>query len=250
MRLATFNVLHGRTPGDDRVDLDRFAAAVGDLDADVLALQEVDRAQERSHAADLTAVAAQAGGYTEHRFAAALSGAPGAWSRATGDEPAGTPQYGVALLVRRPVSSWDVVRLPALPGRVPVLFPGRRRPTVVQDEPRVAVVAHLDGGPTVLCTHLSFIPWWNRVQLRTLVRRMPRADALVLMGDLNLPPDVAVRTTGLRALAAGLTYPAHAPREQLDHLLGRGVTPVGPGEVRRLAVSDHCALTVEVSPER
>jgi endonuclease/exonuclease/phosphatase family metal-dependent hydrolase len=60
VRLATFNVLHGRSLEDDRVDLNRFAAAVAAVDADVLALQEVDRLQERSHRADLTEVAAQA----------------------------------------------------------------------------------------------------------------------------------------------------------------------------------------------
>ena len=58
MRIATFNILHGRSPDDDRVDVDRLAAAVRDLDADVLALQEVDRDQPRSLGADLTAVAA------------------------------------------------------------------------------------------------------------------------------------------------------------------------------------------------
>lgn len=242
MRLATFNVLHGRAPSDDRVDLDRFAAAVRDLDADVLALQEVDRAQARSCGADLTAVAAEAGGFGAHRFAAALSGAPGAWVRASAADEG--PQYGVALLSRVPVLSWEVVRLPALPVRVPLLFPGRRV-AVVRDEPRVAVVARLEGGLAVACTHLSFVPWWNRLQLRALVRRLPRTGPLVLMGDLNLPPDVAVRTTGLRPLAAGPTFPAHAPVEQLDHVLARGVRAAAPGQVRRLPLSDHCALVAQ-----
>ncbi|MEV6815065.1 endonuclease/exonuclease/phosphatase family protein, partial [Micromonospora sp. NPDC051296] len=48
MRLATFNLLHGRSLTDGLVDPARLAAAVSDLDADVLALQEVDRDQSRS----------------------------------------------------------------------------------------------------------------------------------------------------------------------------------------------------------
>lgn len=245
MRLVTFNVLHGRSPDDDRVDLDRFGEAVHRLDADVLALQEVDRDQPRSAGADLTAIAAEAGGYRAHRFAPALEGLPGDWRPATEGAAAGTPQYGVALLSRIAVRSWQVVRLPALPGRVPVLFPGRRRPELVRDEPRVAVAGRLDGGATVVSTHLSFVPGWNRVQLRTLVRRLPRDAPLVLMGDLNLPSDVAVRSAGLRPLAAGPTFPAHAPVKQIDHLLGRGFTATSPGEVRRLPLSDHCALGVD-----
>jgi endonuclease/exonuclease/phosphatase family metal-dependent hydrolase len=249
MRLATFNVLHGRSTADGRVDLDRFAGAVAELDADVVALQEVDRGQPRSHGADLTAVAARAAGAVAHVFAPALSGLPGQWSPSTGREPDGAPQYGVALLSRRPVLDSRVVRLPALPGRVPVLFPGRRRPVLVRDEPRVAVVARLAGDPpwTVVSTHLSFIPWWNLVQLRRLVRALPAGAPTVLMGDLNLPPDRAARATRLRPLAAGLTFPADEPVEQLDHLLGRGVRATSAATVHRLAVSDHCALSVDVA---
>ena len=245
MRLATFNVLHGRAPEDGRVDLDRFAAAVAGLDADVVALQEVDRLQQRSHCADLTAVAAEAMGAVAHRFAPALSGAPGTWRRADEDDAAGTPQYGVALLSRRPVSSWLVVRLPALPGRVPVRFPRRRWPVVVRDEPRVAVVARLADGLTVAGTHLSFIPWWNLVQLHQLVAALPRSEPLVLAGDLNLRPPAAVRTTGLEPLVSGLTYPAPEPVEQIDHVLGRRLRARGGGAVR-LPLSDHRALVVDV----
>jgi len=62
VRIGTFNILHGRSPADDRVDVERLAAAVKALDADVLGLQEVDRDQPRSLNADLTAVAAEAMG--------------------------------------------------------------------------------------------------------------------------------------------------------------------------------------------
>jgi endonuclease/exonuclease/phosphatase family metal-dependent hydrolase len=60
VRIATFNILSGRSPVDDRVDEDRFRRAVREIDADLLGLQEVDRNQPRSEHADLTAIAAEA----------------------------------------------------------------------------------------------------------------------------------------------------------------------------------------------
>ena len=77
MRLATFNILHGRSLHDGAVELERLEQSIRQLDADVLALQEVDLDQPRSAMADLTALAAQAMGAVTHRFVAAISGTPG-----------------------------------------------------------------------------------------------------------------------------------------------------------------------------
>lgn len=88
MRLVTFNLLHGRSTHDGTVDAARLAAAVTALDADVLALQEVDRAQSRSGHLDLTTIAAQALDAPTHRFVAAVVGTPGEGFRpGTHDEP-------------------------------------------------------------------------------------------------------------------------------------------------------------------
>ena len=251
MRLATFNVLHGRAPADGRVDLDRFAAAVRMLDADVLALQEVDRAQPRSGSADLTAIAAEAGGYASARFVPALRGEPGSWRRATDHDADGAPAYGVALLSRLPVLSQRTVRLPALRVPVPVVLSGRRRVQVVRDEPRVAAVARLatgDGELTVVSTHLSFLAGWNLLQLRRLVQGLADEQRLVVAGDFNLPPDQVVRASRLRPLAAGATFPAHAPVRQIDHLMARGAVTGTGARVWDLPLSDHRALSVELRP--
>ena len=250
MRLATFNVLHGRSPADDSVDLDRFATAVATLDADVLALQEVDRGQPRSGGADLTAVAAEAGGYVAHRFVPALTGLPGAWSPASGGDARDAPAYGVALLSRVPVLSWQTVRLPALSVPTPVWFTGRRRPQIVHDEPRAAAVARLDapGGPvTVVSTHLSFLVGWNVLQLHRLVRALAPEQRLVVAGDLNMPPHSARRASRLRSLAAGPTFPADGPVRQLDHVLGRGEVAGKDARVWDLPLSDHRALSVQLT---
>jgi endonuclease/exonuclease/phosphatase family metal-dependent hydrolase len=251
VRIATFNILHGHSLTDDRVDVARLAAAVEALDADVLGLQEVDRDQPRSMNADLTAVAAEAMGAVDSQFVAALSGTPGGtWMAATGDEQPGSASYGIALLSRYPVVSWRVVRLPALPSRVPVWFRGDRRPKIVGDEPRVAVAAVIDGPKghfTVANTHLSFVPGWNVLQLRRLVRALTGTrEPLVLMGDLNMEPRQAARVSGLRPRASAATFPVEEPSRQLDHVLARGpLSAQGPAEAVRLPLSDHRALAVD-----
>ncbi|MFC7497578.1 MULTISPECIES: endonuclease/exonuclease/phosphatase family protein [unclassified Nocardioides] len=251
MRLATFNILHGRSPADDRVDVERFAAAVRELDADVLALQEVDRNLPRSAHADLTAVAAGAMGAAEHRFVAALDGSPGAtWTAATGAEQPDSAGYGVALLSRYPVTAWEVVRLPALPARGPWRWHDQRLPRLVRDEPRVAVAAQVEtpaGSVTVANTHLSFLHYWNGRQLRQLVRALRDARRpLVLTGDLNMGPRRAERVTGLVSLAAHRTFPADSPDRQIDHVLADGALVATASEARRLALSDHLALVVDL----
>jgi endonuclease/exonuclease/phosphatase family metal-dependent hydrolase len=103
LRVATFNILHGRTVGDV-VDPARLRMSIRRLQPDVLALQEVDLDQERSGGADLTAVAAEAMGAVAHRFV----------------EKPGSAAYGVALLSRFPASSWQMLRLPHIPARFPM----------------------------------------------------------------------------------------------------------------------------------
>jgi endonuclease/exonuclease/phosphatase family metal-dependent hydrolase len=252
VRLVTFNILHGRSPERDEVDIETFAATIASLDADVLALQEVDRNQTRSKRADLTAVAAEAMGADHHLFVAALSGSPGAtWTAATGKEQPDAAAYGIALLSRCPATSWEVVRLPVVPGPAPMRFYGHRWPTLVREEPRVAVAACVDSplGPlTVATTHLSFLPWWNGYQLRKLVRALRASPRpLLLTGDLNMDTAKAVRITGMEPLGGRQpTFPVQDPNVQLDHVLAGGFTGTAKASVRRLPVSDHLALVVDL----
>jgi endonuclease/exonuclease/phosphatase family metal-dependent hydrolase len=251
MRVATFNILHGRTVGDG-VDPQRLRDCVRRLNPDVLALQEVDCDQARSCRADLTALAAEAMGAVEHRFVAAISGTPGAkWMAASGDEQPGTAAYGIALLSRFPVASWQVVRLPRIPMRFPRYLPGRNRVMIVDEEPRAAVIAQLDtplGPLTVANTHLSFVPGWNRHQLRGLVhdlRGFP--GSRLLIGDLNMTPRAVRRWSAMRPLAVAETFPAAAPDRQLDHILTDDRTlRGGVTEAEPMPISDHRPLVVDL----
>ncbi|MGW3104447.1 endonuclease/exonuclease/phosphatase family protein [Streptomyces sp. NPDC001100] len=280
VRCATFNVLHGQLirpdghPAAARPDdvSGPLAEAVVSLDVDVLALQEVDRFQERSGRVDQAAVAAAALGALDWRYATALHSrfVPGrGWVNDPADpaprvhgtealEPE-VPSQGVALLSRLPVREWRALRLSPGPLAVPLKVAGRTAPVLARDQPRAALAAVLEGprGPfTAVALHLSFVPGWNIRQLLT-VRRwiadLPQPQ--LLLGDFNLIgalPRVALNTTarhGWRGPAGRATYPSHRPRVQLDHILATGldVDAVGTAHTPRTAISDHRPLVVELS---
>jgi endonuclease/exonuclease/phosphatase family metal-dependent hydrolase len=255
VRVATFNVLHGRSVAHGQVRQVELVEAAAGLDADVVGLQEVDRAQERSGGVDQTAAVAHALGAEHWRFVPALHGTPGGeWTASSaehGDEVDG-PAYGVALVSRLPVLSWHVRRFGPAPVGMPLLVPGRKGLSHVDDEPRVAVAAVLDTGRepvTVVTTHLSFVPGWNVAQLRVLsrwARALPTPRLLV--GDLNLPGALPRLATGWAQPVRVATYPSWRPRVQFDHVLTDGL-PAGAFRGARsvcLSVSDHCALAVDL----
>jgi endonuclease/exonuclease/phosphatase family metal-dependent hydrolase len=253
-RFVTFNIASGRSSLDGRVDIARFADAIATLDADVLALQEVDRDQQRSGAADFTVVAAEAMSASHHVFAPALYGTPGSrWQRAD-DRPRDGAAYGCALISRFPLRNVRVIRMPAPPVALPLWVPGAGL-VIVREEPRVAIVADVDFGTggqiTVVGTHLPFVPGWKVKQLRYLVREIAaRTDPLLILGDLNLRGATPARVTGYTSLAGAPTYPSIRPRFQLDHVLLRGPRHVLGRVVATctpsLPVSDHRPLVVDI----
>ncbi|MEU2348317.1 endonuclease/exonuclease/phosphatase family protein [Modestobacter sp. NPDC049651] len=260
LRIGTLNLASGRDAGGTSVDAAALRSAVAGLDADVLAVQEVDAGQPRSHLLDQTAEVAAALGATDWRFAAAVDGTPSpfrSWTpvdppvlRGPG-EPATGPRYGIALLSRRPVRRWSVLSLGAGRARLPIRAPdprtGQARTWWFPDEPRLAVAAELDG-VTVVGAHLSFAPHtaaWQLLRLRRWAARLP--GPVLVAGDLNLVGPLPARLARAQRLATAHTYPAHRPRVQFDHLLALTRVAAGRAEVRQLALGDHRAVVVPLT---
>jgi endonuclease/exonuclease/phosphatase family metal-dependent hydrolase len=247
LRVATWNIFGGRTWDGARVDLDLVLATLRRLDADLVAVQEVDRDQDRSHRADQARQLGEALGM-EWRYAPALLGTPGSpdgWRASVpGDADPGGTAYGIALLSRLPLDQVETVLLPQS---------GR-------DEPRVALVAGLaaDGRRlTAAGTHLSFVPGPNVGQLRALQRHLDeRGGPRLLLGDLNLwwPAVRLLSMPGWRPLVHGGTFRnrppgSSGPLVQLDHVLAAGAGDTIRARGSRIVsgpASDHRAVVVEL----
>jgi endonuclease/exonuclease/phosphatase family metal-dependent hydrolase len=235
LRVLSFNVHHGAGP-DDRVDLDRLAAEIRATGADVVGLQEVDRHYgERSGSVDQAGdLAARLGMHVVFGAHVDLEPpAPGAPRR----------QYGTAILSRFQVVSWTDTLLPSADPA---------------EEPRgllEAVVAAPDGPVRVATTHLSAgNPGSRLAQARAVAARLDRsAEPVLLLGDLNAPPtapEVTLLTARLAdaGRAGGATFPAGAPAERIDYVLGEG--RFTGYEVRPTASSDHRPVLAAVLLDR
>jgi endonuclease/exonuclease/phosphatase family metal-dependent hydrolase len=261
VRVGTVNIASGRTPAGPVLDAPGLEKAVAGLDVDVLAVQEVDAGQPRSHRTDQAAALATGLGAEDWRGAATVAGTPDpfrSWTPAGPllrgpHTPADGPLYGIALLSRLPVLEWSVLDLGTGRARLPVqgLDPrtGRLRRWWFPDEPRAAVAARLES-LTVVSTHLSFAPHTavrQLLRLRRWIAGMP--GPVVLAGDLNLPgacpPGCSVPPRWCVPRAS--RRPAHGV--QLDHLLAVGDGLRGRDAATTvLPVGDHRALTVTVTP--
>ncbi|MBV9923030.1 MAG: endonuclease/exonuclease/phosphatase family protein [Pseudonocardia sp.] len=262
MRVATVNLASGRDVTGASLHAGELAAAVAELDADVVAVQEVDVGQPRSHRVDQPAVLAAALGATDWRYAATILGTPApdpvrSWKPIeplvlrSPTSPARGPCYGVALFSRIPVRRWQVLGLAAGRARLPLRAPdpagGRRRTWWFPDEPRAAIAAELDG-LTVIGTHLSFAPHTATRQLRRLqVWSSHFAGPVLVAGDLNLPGPLPAVITGGQRVFCGPTFPAPEPKLQLDHLLSLNGLTGHDHDARWLAVGDHRAISATVA---
>ena len=266
MRVGTFNLASGRDAAGRSVDAAGLRSALAEVDVDVLAVQEIDVGQPRSHSLSQPAAVAAAVGAGDWRFAATVDGTPDpfrSWHPVdppvlAGPDDASTgPRYGIALFSRLPVRRWSALSLGAGRARLPIKAADPRtgvpRWWWFPDEPRVAVAAELalpgGGTLTVVGTHLSFAPHTAVRQLLRLCRWARRLPGPVLLaGDLNLAGPVPARLAAAQRLVSAPTYPGPAPRVQFDHLLALGPLSAGDPDVRELSIGDHRLVTTTVHP--
>jgi endonuclease/exonuclease/phosphatase family metal-dependent hydrolase len=155
LTLATYNI-HRCVGGDGRMDPRRIAAVLREVDADVIALQEV--ASRRADAADLLAELA--------------------------------PESGMAIVLGPTLQREDASYGNALLTRLPIRESRRLDLSVPGREPRGALQVTMDWAGRelrVAATHLGLAPRERRTQVRSILAEFAAepTGVEVLMGDLN-----------------------------------------------------------------
>jgi len=226
VRVVTYNIA--------ALSLDRAAVVetLKRLNADVVALQEVDRNTARSGNVDQAQwLATQLGMF--HVFAPTI--------------PLEGGEYGLAVLSRKPVT----------------LVKAHRLPRLGKEEPRVALEVRTTAGDaplTVVNTHLA-ANWRavkpddiRRAQALVLARVLGKTKGTVLvLGDFNTSREVLQPLLGKVWTPAGdalPSYPAATPTLALDQVWTR---PKDGWTVLRVAAaplpgSDHLPVVVDLAP--
>ncbi|MFJ8149926.1 endonuclease/exonuclease/phosphatase family protein [Streptomyces sp. NPDC096048] len=250
LRIATYNI-HAGTGSDGVFDLDRQAAALRALDADVIGLQEVDvHWGARSQGLDM---AEELG----RRLGMRVSFAP---IYSLDPVEAGGPrrEYGVAVLSRFPIRSaanHEITRLSTQDENpVPAPAPGFGEVTLkVRGVPVQVFVTHLDyrSDPAVRVAQVADT---RRIMARERAA-LPGARQ-VLLGDFNAEPAAPELASLWRELrdagpGTGGTYPAAAPVKRIDYVtVGKGVRVRGASVPAEAVASDHRPVVAEVSLSR
>ncbi|MBK1833149.1 endonuclease/exonuclease/phosphatase family protein [Roseibacillus ishigakijimensis] len=206
LRVTAYNIRHG-AGRDGKVDLDRTAAVLRALDADLIALQEVDKNCRRSGQRDLAAELAQRLGMT-HRFGKFMDYQGG--------------EYGMAILSRLPITATT------------------RHPLPRGAEPRCALEVQVTvPGLAQPLSFLSIHNDWTDGEIRTrqvtalLTALAEHRHPVILAGDFNGPRDDA----SLQLLekrqwqilpkndSPAPTFPAHQPEVEIDFLVVKNLPP-------------------------
>jgi endonuclease/exonuclease/phosphatase family metal-dependent hydrolase len=253
MRLTSWNFLHGLpTPHTETTHLD-LPSAIDALNTDILGLQEVDHSLGRSGGENQVAQIAQLMGSAHWAFAPSVMGSPDEDWRAPGKSDVtivteavhGTPGYGIGLVSKIPVMSWHRLELNVAPIGIRRIY--------VHDHPRSAIAAVLENGWLVINTHLSFVPFFNFLQLlqvKRWARHLPIKDKakIIIMGDLNLRSRFLVRGINWNSLATKRTFPSWSPTVQIDYILSQKVASedVLQVEIPATGISDHLPISVDI----
>ncbi|QQE11256.1 endonuclease/exonuclease/phosphatase family protein [Planctomycetota bacterium] len=230
VRVMTYNI-HFGTGLDGELDLERIANVIKDSDADLVALQEIDKGTKRTGGVDMPRELQKLTGMY-HTFGKTIDYQGG--------------EYGLMLLSKWPIYDIAVNELPysrdaerrvALSGLVNV--PGM-------------------GEVRLVSTHLQWMPIGDKhEQAKALNRLFANSDVtpVILGGDFNAGYGSPTMSEMLKfwqvssKIDTGMTFPADKPNKQIDHVMTSGAIRFDTKSIEVIdeqVASDHLPVVVDL----
>lgn len=225
LRILAYNIRHGEGM-DSVINLKRVAELISELEPDIVALQEIDSAVERTFIVDQIAVLGEITG---------MHAAFGGFFDYQGG------RYGMGILSRYPILAYENHRLPD------------------GLEPRTALAARIDVNGTELVVvgiHLYATDEERLAQAKRLIELLQGETApVILAGDFNSTADSEVMALFARPWQIpdkgddNLTFPSDAPDREIDYVIYRPADRfevIGHWPVDEPLVSDHRPLILDL----
>ena len=275
MRIISANLQHGTpAPGEAQAKdcWQVLAQQFFDYRPDVICLQEVDFYQARSGFVDqtraLAAALTQISGRTwQYRFLSFFAGQtllglrfPVAlpsdalrktWKPFRADRPL-LGGYGVGILTPHPVQRWVSAKLGSAAPRINISSPDPRTWKFYGGQTRSLLGAEIvtpQGRFLVGSTHLELgvdTAKWQLIRSWQGLSLLAGKATPLLVGDMNLRPEVSRSLYPYLSFASAPTFPADQPRSHIDQLFTPPTCQVSQVDTMEMPISDHRALLVEV----
>ena len=218
----TYNFHHAEVT-DGVIDYSRMAEVIRQLDADIVALQEVDNQTDRTEGVNRAEKLAGLAGYEYFVFGRSM--------------PYGGGEYGLAVMSRYPIVSHQVHPLPFRFGL----------------EPRTMLLTTIDTGVTAgkitfANTHLCHQSEENRIDQVRRVNSLLEGieEPVFLLGDFNARED----NDSMRIMWSRNWLDLSSGHSRIDYILARKQDQIRVGDSRMIedrVTSDHFPIVVEIS---
>lgn len=229
MKIMSFNTQHCLNYLTKRIDFAVMAEAILTCDADVVGLKEM-----RGLGTDIeyTAQVEKLAELTDmpyYYFAKAI-------------DVKGKGPYGNGILSKKPILRAETVMIPD-----PIREKGGRYET------RCVLKAELEGGVTVLVTHMGLHPDERKNAVAAVLEHITE-NKCVLMGDFNMEPNDellspiynAMQDTAVAFDSAKLSFPSDAPKVKIDYIFVSRDAKVVSSDIPAIVASDHRPHTASV----
>ena len=229
LKIMSFNTQHCLNYITRKIDFPRMAEMIRESGADIIGLNEMRGAGEHPEYTAQTETLAEDLG-VNYYFAKAI-------------DVKDKGPYGNGLLSKKPILKAETVMIPD-----PVTKEKGGR-----YETRCLLKAEIEGGVTVLVTHMGLHPDERKNAVVTVLEQITETKC-VLMGDFNMKPSDPTLSPICNAMqdsltlfdSAKLSHPSVNPKDRIDFIFVSRDGKVLSADVPEIVASDHRPHTAEV----